>query len=159
MVAIEEGLAAISIENDEDGSVLPLADVEPQQIIPVTGARCRAYRVASKHPPGLRGVSATQIIRDRHASRFLEAVQDLLDTKHAVITVQYFDRFDLYKRVTLQLPLIPEANPNSLANIVRASPPVPAAGRCPCEPAHLDFALVRTGERNDHTKGTPLEGT
>lgn len=118
----------------------------------------RTFRVAVKHPPGLRGVPASHIIKQHNASRFLEAVQALLDSSNCPISAKPFDSFDLFKRITLPLPEIPQASHTALKNIVRSSPPVPAAGRRPFEPAHLDFALVRTGERNDKTMGTPLEG-
>jgi hypothetical protein len=69
------------------------------------------------------------------------------------------DVFSLWKRLKFRLLPITEANNNKLKNVVWASPPVAASGRCAAEPAHLDFALIRTGEPNQKTEGTPLQGT
>ncbi|KAJ7813601.1 hypothetical protein B0H14DRAFT_3477711 [Mycena olivaceomarginata] len=71
-----------------------------------------------------------------------------------------FDRFDLFKRITVTLPIIPEASPLKIKNIVRASPPVSAVpgSRALAEPRLQDFALVRTGEVNSLTEGTALAG-
>ncbi len=71
-----------------------------------------------------------------------------------------FDTFNLYRRLTIMLPPVPKAGTKArdLKNIVRASPPTPPRGRRAGEAAHLDCALVRTGERNDRIAGTALEG-
>lgn len=74
------------------------------------------------------------------------------------VTPRTFDNFDLWKRIKFRLPIIPKAGARLLKNIVHASPPVPAKGRCPPEPAHLDFALIRTAETNQRTRGSTLEG-
>ena len=58
----------------------------------------------------------------------------------------------------LELPEIPEVSQHKWRDYVRASLPVPQAGRRKAEAAHLDFALVRTGEVNGHTEGTSLCG-
>ncbi|KAF8188308.1 hypothetical protein K438DRAFT_1907473 [Mycena galopus ATCC 62051] len=73
---------------------------------------------------------------------------------------QLFDRFDLFKRITITLPIIPEASPLKTKNVVRASPPVVAVpnSRTPAEPRLQDFALVHTGEVNSLTEGTALAG-
>ena len=88
----------------------------------------------------------------------MPAVQAFLNKHSSPITAHLFDGFDLYKRITVRLPNIPQANANSLVDVIRATPPVPAHNRAPAEPPCLDFALIRTGERNDKTDATALRG-
>lgn len=116
------------------------------------------YKVASHHPQALRNIPASKIINDHHASRFLEATHAYISNHNSPLIPQAFDTFNLYKRLVFRLPDLQQANANKLKNIVRASPPLPQRGRRPAEPAHMDFALVRTGEPNERTKGTLLEG-
>lgn len=117
-----------------------------------------SYKVAKSHPRTLRCIPASTIVANHNASQFLEAVQAFLRQHGSSIIPQSFDGFDLWKQLEFCLPAIPEAGITKLKNIVRASPPVPAIGRCQAEPAHLDFALIRTGEVNPRTDGTPLQG-
>ncbi|KAE9396608.1 hypothetical protein BT96DRAFT_966437 [Gymnopus androsaceus JB14] len=91
------------------------------------------------------------------ASHFLPALQLFLSAHNSIATARWFDLFNLYKCLILILPEILEAKPTTLKNIVRASPLVPSIGCCPEEPAHLDFALVHTGEHNRWTEGTSLK--
>ncbi|KAJ7666586.1 hypothetical protein DFH06DRAFT_1126680 [Mycena polygramma] len=71
-----------------------------------------------------------------------------------------FDIFGTWKRISFQLPRIPEIGQRHSTNLVRASAPSPAnlAQRKSAEPAHLDFALIRTGEQTTFMAGTALEG-
>jgi len=117
-----------------------------------------SYSLATRHPPTLRGIPACTITANHNAAWFLPAIQNFLDARNSRIKAMPFDGFDLFKRVRLMLPCIPEASPTDLVNIVRATPPVPACHRSPAEPPHLDFALIRTGESNVRTDGTALEG-
>ncbi|KAJ6549166.1 hypothetical protein B0H10DRAFT_1630586, partial [Mycena sp. CBHHK59/15] len=73
---------------------------------------------------------------------------------------QPFDRFDLFKRITLTLPSIQQVSDAKLRNIVHASPPVAAVEgtRKTGERVYQDFVLIRTGEPNSTTDGTGLEG-
>ncbi|KAK0220172.1 hypothetical protein IW262DRAFT_1448538 [Armillaria fumosa] len=66
--------------------------------------------------------------------------------------------FDLYRHLTVELPRIAEAGAKNLKNVIRVFPPVKERGRRKSQPAQLDFALVCTGERNERTRGTVLEG-
>ncbi|KZP05730.1 hypothetical protein FIBSPDRAFT_666170, partial [Athelia psychrophila] len=122
------------------------------------GAPAHLYKIAKAHPPGLRSVPAGDIITGHKASRFLAALSTFLRDNGGHVNPTIFDNFDLWKRIELRLPTIPEAGSRSLKNIVRASPPVPAKGRRQPEPAHLDFALIRTAELNDKIQGSTLEG-
>lgn len=106
----------------------------------------------------MRSVPACEIIIGHKASRFLDALQTFLVNHGGRITPHRFNNFDLWKRVELSLPVIPEAGSRSLKNIVRASPLVPAKNRHQAEPAHMDFALIRTAEQNQRTTGSTLEG-
>ncbi|KAF8141007.1 hypothetical protein K438DRAFT_1636525, partial [Mycena galopus ATCC 62051] len=73
---------------------------------------------------------------------------------------KHFDLFGTWKRISFTLPTILQVGSRHSSNIVRATAPIPAspADRRQAEPAYLDYALVRTGEANQLTVGTPLEG-
>lgn len=117
------------------------------------------YHVPRNHPPALRAVSASQIITDHNAVNFLPALQAFLRSHACSLEPRTFDEFRLYKKITLSLPHIAEVSRNKSRDIVRASPPVPPAGRNQGSPAFLDFALVRTAEANPHTDGTNIQGS
>ncbi|KAG6915544.1 hypothetical protein DXG01_010979 [Tephrocybe rancida] len=116
------------------------------------------YQVARTHPVGLRNVPASTIIKGHNASRFLEAIHSYISSHGSPVTPHVFDGFDLFKRLTFILPATPHASLKDLKNVVRASLPQLAHDCSTAEPAHLDFALVRTGERNNKTAGIALEG-
>ncbi|KAF8870929.1 hypothetical protein BD779DRAFT_1614010 [Infundibulicybe gibba] len=142
--------------SDENITITNIAHPTPEG--ESTKTIIRTYQVAKHHPPGLRGIQAGNIIINHGATRFLEAVHTFVSKNGSPIVPQSFDGFDLFKRITLLLPHIPQASPNERQNIVRASPPVPSRGRMPAQPQYLDFALIRTGEKNDKTDGTSLQG-
>ncbi|KAF8881119.1 hypothetical protein BD779DRAFT_1675607 [Infundibulicybe gibba] len=147
------------LEWAKDGSYKP-TQVQPHCILPtsttLTVQRTPIYTVALHHPKELRGIEAQAIIVNHNATQFLPAVQTFLANHGSRILAQPFDGFNLFKRIVLRLPNIPQANPNDLINIVRATPPRPPRGRTPAEAARLDFALIRTAERSDKTDGTAL---
>ncbi|KAJ7477594.1 hypothetical protein FB451DRAFT_1032957 [Mycena latifolia] len=120
------------------------------------------YKIAKTHPTELRKIPVSFITDEAgiNAQQFLPAVATFL-RKHASHYIpQPFDRFDLYKRITITLPSIPQVSDLKRRNVVRASPPVAAVPntRQHGERAYQDFALVRTGEANAVTDGTALEG-
>ncbi|KAJ7882418.1 hypothetical protein B0H14DRAFT_3082501 [Mycena olivaceomarginata] len=96
----------------------------------------------------------------QNARVFLTAIATYLRKHGSIYIPHLFDRFDLFKRITITLPIIPEASPLKIKNVVRASPPVAAipGTRTPAEPRLQDFPLVRTGEVNSVTEGTALAG-
>ncbi|KAJ7688633.1 hypothetical protein B0H17DRAFT_1135597 [Mycena rosella] len=100
-----------------------------------------AVVVPASTPPSTCAVAATHIISpDGHnASLFIPALAIFLTQSHCSYTPRTFDTFGTWKRISFQLPQIPERK---------------ASG----EPAHLDFALIRTGEENPFTAGTALTG-
>ncbi|KAF7790601.1 hypothetical protein EIP86_001557 [Pleurotus ostreatoroseus] len=115
------------------------------------------YRVPVR--PTVRNVPAAKIIQSHNASEFIPAVKAFLRAHGSSVTPYDFDGFDLYKHVITELPEISEVSPRKeQRSVIRASPPTPSLGRRHAQPAILDFALVRTGERNDDTDGTALEG-
>ncbi|KAF5328932.1 hypothetical protein D9758_016819 [Tetrapyrgos nigripes] len=116
-------------------------------------------RYPSSPPKALRQTPAEKLMVTQNASRFLHALQTFLQKHSCPIVPTALDRYDLYKQVSVRLPTIPYASKNDLVNIIRSAPPVPARGRRPAQPAHLDFALVRTGEVNPVTDRTVLQGT
>lgn len=124
------------------------------------------YTVAKKPPPASRHITASYIIspKGHNASRFLEALTSFLSnhTAGSSYIPHAFDTFNLWKRVVFSLPSIPEAGSRHSKNIIRAMGPALGSlegRRHAVEPAHLDFALVRTGETNSFTTGTSLEGS
>ncbi|KAJ7749142.1 hypothetical protein B0H16DRAFT_1847253 [Mycena metata] len=140
--------------------ITPPASDDPEGIVvaPTSTSPAATYKIAKLHPRELTNIPAVDIIAGHGAGYFLEALKAYISPFSPLIP-QPFDRFNLYKRLTFTLPAIPEASATSRRNVVRVSPPVPARGvRSPAQPAHLDFALVRTGEVNDRTAGTALEG-
>ena len=70
------------------------------------------------------------------------------------------DRFDVYRRITILQPSNPAAGFPTSVDRVRATPSVPAKGRCKAVPAHFDTVLVRMADNNEnmHFKETFLEG-
>ncbi|KAJ7596914.1 Zn-finger domain-containing protein [Mycena floridula] len=130
----------------------------PTPISSTTNVIVPAFKVAATHPPRLRAVPVASIVTGNRASCFLPALQAFLLGEGSVSKVYDFDAINLFGRLTIQLPRIVEVSKNKLKNTVRASPPVPATPCSPAQGPELDFALVRTGEINDRTIGTPLEG-
>ncbi|KAF7367105.1 hypothetical protein MSAN_00970100 [Mycena sanguinolenta] len=120
------------------------------------------YKIAKTHPLDLRNIDVPSIANPAgiNAQRFLPAIQTYLRKHGSPFIPQPFDRFALFKRITLTLPSIPQVSDLKLKNVVRASPPVAAVPgtRNHGERAYQDFALIRTGERNAVTDGTALEG-
>ncbi|KAJ7081497.1 hypothetical protein C8R44DRAFT_905320 [Mycena epipterygia] len=78
------------------------------------------------------------------------------------LTPRTYDTFGTWKRISFRLPKIPEVGERHSSNLVRATAPSPMSlnghRKAPAEPAHLDFALIRTGELNPLTEGTALQG-
>ncbi|KAJ7017848.1 hypothetical protein C8F04DRAFT_978411 [Mycena alexandri] len=120
------------------------------------------HRLSLAKLPATRAVSATHIIsQDGHnASRFIPALITFLGPSNSRFTPRTFDTFGTWKRVSFKLPQIPEIGKRHSTNLVRATAPAPAsfAQRRAAEPAHLDCALIRTGESNSFTAGTALAG-
>ncbi|SJK96779.1 uncharacterized protein ARMOST_00025 [Armillaria ostoyae] len=138
--------------DNEDGSVtlllptIPSSNVIPPPSIPtitspLSHLPARAFQVSKRHPVDLQGIRAFKIIQGHNTPRFLEALEVYLRQHGSMLHPQTFDMFNLYRRLTVELPPIPEVSRKKYTN-----------------PAQLDFALVRTGEHNNCTQGTPLEG-
>ncbi|KAH7904046.1 hypothetical protein BJ138DRAFT_1019687 [Hygrophoropsis aurantiaca] len=132
-------------------------DDQPEEEESIIAAK-KSYSIAVHHPKGLRNVRADIIMHNHNAGQFLEAVHKYIKLYRSPIVPRHFDGFDLFKRITVVLPEIPYASTSALKNVIRASPPVPSINRRAAEPAHLDFALIRTGEPNSNTQNSPLEG-
>jgi hypothetical protein len=122
----------------------------------------RSYSIANAPPPATRAVAANHIMSpDGHnASRFLPALTHFLRQAGSNFIPRHFDMFGTWKRIRFKLPTILAVGSRHSSNIVRATAPIPASpsNRKAAEPAFLDYALVRTGEVNTFTAGTPLEG-
>ncbi|KAJ6489418.1 hypothetical protein DFH09DRAFT_856707, partial [Mycena vulgaris] len=126
---------------------------------------CHTFSVAKL--PATRAVPAMHIISTggHNASRFLPALttflRESISTSVRTYVPRDFDMFGTWKQISFRLPRIPEVGERHSANLVRASAPSPASlvGRYKAAvPAHLDFALIRTGEENTLTAGTALAG-
>ncbi|KAJ6552943.1 hypothetical protein B0H19DRAFT_1210996 [Mycena capillaripes] len=115
---------------------------------------CQALIMAKL--PATRAVSASHIIalQGHNASRFLPALSTFFSsTSNSRFQPRTFDVFGTWKRISFRLPKIPEVGERHSTNLVRATAPSPANlnQRKSAEPAHLDFALIRTD-------GTALAG-
>ncbi|KAJ7448237.1 hypothetical protein B0H11DRAFT_2247810 [Mycena galericulata] len=143
-----------AVHNSEPRNPLnaTITDSDPDSL-PIT------YAIAKRPPTATRKVVATRIIApDGHnAVRFLPALTAFLVKAGSSFVPHDFDVFGTWKRITFTLPKIPEVGQRHALNIVRATAPVTQAGNT-IEAAHLDFALVRTGEDNVFTAGTALQG-
>ncbi|KAI0685465.1 hypothetical protein BC835DRAFT_1421211 [Cytidiella melzeri] len=102
--------------------------------------------IANNHLLELRNIQASQIISDYHAGQFIPALTTYLRANHCKITPQLFDTFDLSKRVSIDLPIIPETGSSHCADVFRVIASVPHKARRPEEPGHFDFVLVWTNE-------------
>ncbi len=103
-----------------DSSLLPLQSQQSENQI----------KVASTHPTDLSRIPAEKIIKGHNASNFLEALTVFLHEHGCPMTPMVFDTFNLYWRLTVTLPSIPEARTKlwDLKNVVQAAPPMPAQG-------------------------------
>ncbi|KAJ7147090.1 hypothetical protein C8R43DRAFT_1196388 [Mycena crocata] len=121
-----------------------------------------AHSFSVAKQPATRAVPASHLISSEghNAVRFIPALITFLSQRQSNYLPRAFDMFGTWKRITFQLPRIPEVGGRHTTNLVRATAPSPASinRRKAAEPAHLDFALVRTGEHNVFTVGTALQG-
>ncbi|KAJ7817000.1 hypothetical protein B0H13DRAFT_2242347 [Mycena leptocephala] len=151
--------------SSQPSTILPL----PTSSTSATGAEDdgdtlihHAYSIFKQPPAATRRVLASHIIAEdgHNASQFLPALSHFLQTTHdSSYTPYHFDVFPTWKRLKFTLPNIPEVGKRHDANIVRATAPVVPPGEASyrvTEPAHHDFALVKTGEGNSLTDGTDL---
>ncbi|KAI5983672.1 hypothetical protein EDD15DRAFT_2178657 [Pisolithus albus] len=118
-----------------------------------------ALQLPSSHPRRLRRIPARKIISDQHATYFLDALTSFFRAHGCHYAPHSTDLFNLYSRLVFQLPAVAEVSVSKNKNIVRASPHFTRGPRRATEPAHLDFALIRTGDSNPSTDGTCLEGS
>ncbi|KAJ7195819.1 hypothetical protein GGX14DRAFT_376655 [Mycena pura] len=120
----------------------------------------RSFSIAKQ--PATRAVPVSHIISPvgHNASLFIPALTTYLGPSHSRFHPRTFDMFGTWKRVSFRLPKAPEIGERHSTNLVRATAPCPTTitSRKAAEPAHLDFALIRTGEQNAFTAGTALEG-
>lgn len=112
---------------------------------------------SKSHPPHLQGISAAQIIQEQRASQFLPALRKFLVSGGSAITPETFDRFNLFKQITIHLPIIDETSCNHSRDIIRATFPTHSQGRTAARAAISDFAFIRSDSSNPYTSGTPLQ--
>ncbi|PSR97570.1 hypothetical protein PHLCEN_2v4309 [Hermanssonia centrifuga] len=132
----------------------PAISVDPGSIT-LADSRRSTYQVAATHPAFLHAVPASNIIHSHGlgATQFLPALHNFLIAHGSSIIPHTFDKFDLFKQLVIQLPVLPETGKNKCKNVIRAIPP-------PAQPAQCGFALVRTGPTSTDTEpdGSPLQG-
>lgn len=120
-------------ESDEDqtlmeSSVIVIGLSHPEHPSQQASTSALSYNIASTHSHALSSVPASKIIEGHHASQLLKSLTTYLHAHSFPLMSQHFDMFDLYKRIMLQLPAIPQVSKKDLKNIVCATPPVPAYG-------------------------------
>ncbi|KAJ7099271.1 hypothetical protein B0H15DRAFT_920171 [Mycena belliarum] len=146
----------------ESAEISRVSSAPPPGPASSSAALTTTYKIAQSHPSELHNIPVSSITDKAgcNAQQFLPALTLFLRKHHSHFIPQNFDRFDLYKRITITLPSIRQTSNLKLRNVVRASPPVAAVAgtRKHGERAYQDFALVRTGEVNAVTDGTALEG-
>ncbi|KAJ7674410.1 hypothetical protein B0H17DRAFT_1207991 [Mycena rosella] len=150
-----------TVANNETAEI---TRISPVPAVSAAVLSVAAYKIAKTHPSELRSIPVSVIATPAgiNAQLFLPSITKYL-RNHALssnFSPQPFDRFNLYKRITITLPSIREVSDLKLRNVVRASPPVDAVPgtRNNGERAYQDFALICMGEANPVTDGTALEG-
>ncbi|KAF8890889.1 hypothetical protein BD779DRAFT_1671025 [Infundibulicybe gibba] len=75
---------------------------------------------------------------------FLPALTNFLQQHYPTCPVipNIFDRFDLYKIITITLPPNPYISQQTRTNRIRAIPSIPPCGRNPGSAANFDTALI-----------------
>lgn len=112
----------------------------------------RAYQVAQN--PSSRDVSVAELEHDHKAVDFIAALDDFLHVHLPHSTRPHaFDRFDLYKAISVLRPSMPHVADSKRLYRIRASPAKPRQGRRPGAPARFDTALVIENEDEYRTKG------
>jgi hypothetical protein len=105
----------VSPVDDTDRVVVTSMPMAPTT--PAAPKVVQTYRIAKLHPAALSNIPAVEIIAGLAAGYFLEAVMTYI-SPHSPLIPQPYDRFNLYKRLTLSLPAIPEASANKHQNVV-----------------------------------------
>ena len=115
------------------------------------------YTVAKKAP--FHQITIDRIISDFGATDFLEALCSFL-RKHipaCKISPHSFDRFDVYKQISISLPHNRYLSNHPRADRIRTTPAVAKLGRKAGTAARFDTALL-VENREDHHKFGGLEG-
>ena len=98
-------------------AILPAVSHTPQPTTSLTNPQI-TYQIASTLPPALHGIPVQNIIHNHNTTQFMPAVQAFLNKHSSLITAHLFNSFDLYKCIMVCLPNIPQANTNSLMDII-----------------------------------------
>ncbi|EMD30704.1 hypothetical protein CERSUDRAFT_69744 [Gelatoporia subvermispora B] len=155
-----ENTSSSASEMESDHEERPDAVGSQSNKTAVKGRRRTQYPCATRGPREFRYMAASRIVEEHRAPRFLDALRTFLRSELKIMdwNPQLFDTFEMYHRWVVRLPEVPATGKDHLQNTVRASPQLPPGLRSQGQPARHDFALVRTGEANDATRDTPLEG-
>ena len=130
--------------------------------VPVSKTTIATYSVSVK--PAYPHISLTTITTDFKATGFLAALKTYIQCAYPPPTLPLLptsaDCFDVYKRLNISQPPLPDVGRETYIDRIRATPAVKGPGRLKDVPAHFDMALVRAEDEmdNESTKGTYLEG-
>lgn len=141
---------------DNEGITMNLPTTSPSTNM----VRTPQYTIAVTHPKNLRNITAANIIKNHGATQFLPSLRAFLSSVDCEIVPNQFDTFNLFKRITVILPVIRQTNSRYLKSTIRATPGRPSnhSERKNAEPSYFDFALIKSAEGNSNTAGTPLDG-
>ena len=161
--SVDRFSAFLQWNKEQDEKIGPHVDPPPSSSADPDELPILTRSLAKRPPPASRHVLVSDIIslEGHGASRFIPALSSFLTTIGSRYKPQTYDVFGLWKWLVFKLPDIPEVGSRHSSNIVRASGPVVSSThgrRVPEEPAHLDFAFVKTAETNRFTDNTSLHG-
>jgi len=143
------GEEAVTAADGGQDSAEPAEEPE-QDTIAVRALTGLAWHVPKK--PSFPNRSVQQLIMAHGATDIVHAVSQYLKdhAPHSRITPTEYDHFDVYKRITADLPSVQRLTDNTIRDVIRATPAVKAKGRIKAEPAHFDCVLVHhTNEAED----------
>jgi len=134
---VEEDLAKLSLVDQDDEDE---ADDSQSIAIQVQQSHDR-IRSINQHT---QNTPVSELMTAHGAVDFITALHTFLkSTTSHPITPSQFDRFDLYKQITISRPCNQYlASNHNYDDRIRATPPRAAVGRKPSTPAHFDTALI-----------------
>ncbi|KAG1866944.1 hypothetical protein C8R48DRAFT_599934 [Suillus tomentosus] len=133
-----ESLDSDLLEDEDEEPTFADSDIIPSGLLASHG-----YHVAKSCP--FLAVSVSRLQTDFGAIDFIPALQTFLTHHfpHSSISASQYDRFDLFKSVSLRLPRRDHISDLKRLNRVRAHPAIPNRDRRkPPSPAHFDVAFV-----------------
>lgn len=116
-------------------------DTDVQRISTMMGRSATVYHVAKV--PAVKNLAVTQLETQYGADQFLPALKAFLHMhSRAAVEPSRYDRFDVFKQITITLPPNRHLSARQRINRIRATPMKPPHGRKPAVPAHFDTAFI-----------------